>query len=911
MEYVALDFETTGLEPASDRVIEVGAVSFTPEEVFGTLSRLANPGRSVPIQVLRLTGIQRAELDVAAPWEEVLLELADFLSGRQLVGHGTRLEVGFLKAAGLLPEGAEFLDTLDLARILLPHASSYSLPLLVGELGLNQPRAHRALDDADATRQLLLYLGAEAARLSPKLAAALLAIVQPYSWPLADFFRWALRETPASTDRPPPEGARSSSKSVLASPATIPDDPEQLVELIGPSGPLARALPGYEQRAGQVEMLRAVAQIMQRGGTLVVEAGTGTGKSLAYLIPAAARARASGERVVVTTHTHTLQEQLMEKDIPWLQAWLPFNFQVALLKGRSNYLSLRRWRHYLDEPCREVEELGFRLKILLWLSRTESGDRAELRLQGKEFGYWSQVASDPLDCIGVHCHSGNCFVHRAREQAEQADVVVVNHALLMADAAAEGGLLPSFEHLVVDEAHHLEAAATEGLRRELEEGGLVGRLERLVSSGRSVGLLSNLLRQGRLDDSGQALSEAEKLAPRSHQLAVALFAATATWVKVMLRAEGGGDNLRLTPRLRENAKWAELTAAAVDTCTALAALCAELRRATSLSREWMGGEAPDQRLRELEIIRGQLEEDELLLRELFNQPSEGYVYWFQLTRNGTVGLRSAPIEVGPLIQEQILSPRSSVVLTSASLSIAGRFDFFRHRSGISETAHCLAVSSPFDYLKQALICLPTDMPDPSAGDFEPRLGAVIADVAGRLVGRTLVLFTSHRQLRDVYEELKQRRDLDDVLILGQGLDGPRGHLLSTFRAASRSVLLGTTSFWEGIDLPGDQLSCVMVVRLPFPVPSEPVYAARAERLRDSFSQYALPLAVLRLKQGFGRLIRRGDDRGAVVILDGRILGRGYGRTFLEALPPASRSIGPAVQIGAEIERWMAMAVEHS
>ncbi|HEV2477427.1 MAG TPA: DEAD/DEAH box helicase, partial [Candidatus Dormibacteraeota bacterium] len=257
--------------------------------------------------------------------------------------------------------------------------------------------------------------------------------------------------------------------------------------MLGPEGPLAAVIPGYEHRESQLQMLLAVAQIQARGGTLVVEAGTGTGKSLAYLVPSLARATSHRERVVVSTNTHTLQEQLMGKDLPALREWLPWVFKAVLLKGRSNYISLRRWRRYLAEPCRDAEELMFKLKVLIWLHSTESGDRSELRLYGREEVLWTNIASDPLDCVGIHCTKEDCYVHRARAEAETADLVVVNHSLLLADAEVGGGLLPEYDHLVIDEAHHLEEAATRGLRQEADGPGLIALLERL-----SGGLLGDL-----------------------------------------------------------------------------------------------------------------------------------------------------------------------------------------------------------------------------------------------------------------------------------------------------------------------------------------------------------------------------------------------------------------------------------
>ena len=919
-EYAAIDLETTGLDPARDRVIEIGAVAFTTDRVTSTLERLVDPGRSVPETVLRLTGIKPEELRGAASPEHALRELSEFLRGRQPVGHGARLDVDFLTSAGLWDPAQEILDTLDVARIVLPAAASHSLPLLAVEMGFSQPRPHRALDDADATRQLLLRLREEAAAYDERLKESMLALVAPYEWPIARFFAEAF--TAPNPDPVPASAARSYSPHTRKSPGLPPDDPDLVAALLGPEGPLAGVLPGYEHREPQLQMLLAVAQIQARGGTLVVEAGTGTGKSLAYLVPSIARAVRHDERVVVSTNTHTLQEQLMSKDLPGLREWLPWDFKACLLKGRSNYVSLRRWRRYLSEVCRDADELRFKLKVLVWLHSTESGDRSELRLHGREEVMWARIASDPLDCIGIHCTGEDCYVHRARAEAEAADLVVVNHSLLLADAEVGGGLLPPYDHLVIDEAHHLEEAATRGLRQEVDGPGLLALLDRLASplGGEVVqgtrgprtggdlraGLLAELRRQPHLGASDEAFAQAVPLTLAAGERVRELFESAASWVGARLNeGERRDDSLRLTPISREDVGWLPVRLIGENAGTALAALDAALRRAVSGARDWLGGAEPDQGVRELEIIRGRLHGAAALLDEALQTPDPNRVYWFTLiSRSENLVLRAAPINVGSLLREHVYAERRSTVFTSATLAVGGSFDYFRSRVGLRDEVEELILPSPFDFLHQALVCLPSDFAGPEHEEFDRQVEEIVAGVARRVGGRTLVLFTSHRQLRDVHTALKHRVDLDEVLILGQGIDGQRRHLLKTFEEADRPLLLGTSSFWEGIDVPGERLSCVIMVRLPFPVPSEPVYAARAEQVRDAFSQLALPQAALRLKQGFGRLIRRSTDRGAVVILDNRILGRDYGKAFLDVLPPASRFVGPAAEIPNQVGEWL-------
>jgi Rad3-related DNA helicase len=522
---------------------------------------------------------------------------------------------------------------------------------------------------------------------------------------------------------------------------------------------------------------------------------------------------------------------------------------------------------------------------------------------------WNRIASDPLDCVGIHCTKEDCYVHRARAEAEASDLVVINHALLLADAEVGGGLLPEFEHLVIDEAHHLEDAATRGLRQEIDGPGLLALIERLAHQepgSRPKGLLEELQRQPHLGASENVFADAIPLSLVAGQRANEVFRLAESWVvATMGEGERREESLRITQALRDDERFGPIHAAGESAVTSLAALDVTLRHAISGVRDWLGGTEPDQGIRELEMIRGRLQAAQGLLEEALVTPDPNRVYWLTpVARSESLQLRAAPINVGSLLRDRVYAARRSTVFTSATLAVGGNFDYFSSRVGLGSEIEELILPSPFDYLHQALVCLPVDLPMPDHEMFDSAVEEVIAAVAARVGGRTLVLFTSHRQLRDVHAALKQRVDLDDVLILGQGIDGQRRQLLKTFEEAERPLLLGTSTFWEGIDVPGERLSCVIMVRLPFPVPTDPVYAARAERVRDPFAQLALPQAALRLKQGFGRLIRRSTDRGAVVILDNRILGRDYGKAFLDVLPPASRFVGPGSDIADRVGDWL-------
>ena len=461
--------------------------------------------------------------------------------------------------------------------------------------------------------------------------------------------------------------------------------------------------------------------------------------------------------------------------------------------------------------------------------------------------------------------------------------------------------MPEYNHLVIDEAHHLEEAATRGLRQEVDGPGMLALLDRL-----GHGLLEDLERQPHLGASTDSFAEGVLLAKSAAERVGALFQVADIWVAARLgESDRREESVRITPAVREDERWGDLSNAAEDAVTALAALDATLRKSIAGVRDWLGGDEPDQGIRELEMIRGRLEAAQSLIHDALLHPDANRVYWFsQVSRMENLLLRAAPVNVGSLLRNRVYEERRSIVFTSATLAVGGTFDYFISRVGLGQDVEELILPSPFDFYRQALVCLPTDLPMPEEVGFDRAVEETIAAVAGRVGGRTLALFTSHQQLRDVHAALKQRVDLDEVLILGQGIDGQRRQLLKTFEEAERPLLLGTATFWEGIDIPGERLSCVIIVRLPFPVPTDPVFAARAEQVRDPFTQLALPQAALRLKQGFGRLIRSSTDRGAVVILDNRILGRDYGKTFLQVLPPAARYVGPGAQVAGRVGEWL-------
>jgi len=602
-------------------------------------------------------------------------------------------------------------------------------------------------------------------------------------------------------------------------------------------------LPNYEERPSQRQLSEAVEKVLGEGGLLLAEAGTGTGKTLAYLLPAVEL----GRRVVVSTGTKNLQEQLLDKDIPLLARALGRELKVAVMKGRANYLCLLRFDSFSQAGSfRRLEEIPLFRAVEEWAPQTETGDRAEIDGLPDVVDFWRETSASSENCIGTSCSEyERCWITVMRQRALEADVVVVNHHLLCADLAVRetspGTVIPEYDTLVVDEAHLLEDVATQyfGLQ---------------VSPHRVEDLCRDVERELRADrrDAPEVVAEMEAVRRR------------AEWFFKMLPAEAGR-------RLRAGWMDERLT----EQRNALLLRLEGLR--TALLAEGEGSEA-------ISGLAPRAAELGAQLRFITTADDDDHVCFVE-PRGRTPVLKAMPVDVSALLKELLFDRVRASVLTSATLAVEGGFSHLKERLGLTPTRELL-LASPFDYRRQAILYVPPRFPDPRDAEFVPRAAAEIARLLHISRGRAFVLFTSYANLNAVAERLAGTVDFP-LLIQGEA---PRPALLERFRGTPGAVLLATSSFWQGVDVVGDQLSCVIVDKLPFASPSDPVVAARIERLRhlgqDPFSAYQVPVAVLMLKQGLGRLIRSAADRGILAVLDNRLLNRGYGQRFLQSLPPA-------------------------
>ncbi|MCA9950040.1 MAG: DEAD/DEAH box helicase family protein [Anaerolineales bacterium] len=931
--YVAIDVETTGLNPAKDVIIEIAAITFRDHAIVDEFDTLVYPQRDIPPEITRITGITDEMVADAPSMYTVRSQVRSILSDHVLIGHNIDFDLGFLREERLGVVNP-CLDTLTLASILVPEAGRFGLEALANYLNLPLPaeeQTHRAGDDAILTIELFLALW-ERALLLP--IAHLEEIVQAgrnIDWPETLFFEEILIER-ARTAFEDGELRQRGQLRRLFNPSKIEGetinpiekplalDVDILADMIRPGGNFSQVFTGFEYRAQQEEMMTAVADALNLGDHVLVEAGTGTGKSIGYLLPAAFWSTQNGRRVVVSTNTINLQDQLIHKDIPLLQQCLPFELRAAVRKGRSNYLCTRFFQQLRRRGPNNEDEMVLYARILLWLPHTNSGDVAELTLRTPgERMVWSRLNGEKPVCSYDVCAAENCPVHIARQRAERAHIVIVNHALLLADLANEGHILPQFVDLIIDEAHHLETAVTNGMSFRADKRFLDTTLDDIARA--NGGMLANI--QGQVNASlapnlTQAFNEfANRMRNEAQTATMAVedfFAMLAYFLQDSLNSRSQfAQQVRLTAAARTQPgfdeveiSWDNLNKHLISISKNYTKLAAALLEAIENQGFEEGRDMWDAVVsngRDLEEARDNLD-------QIISTPKDEMIYWVE-TLKDRISLHAAPLHIGPLVEEHIFNSKEAVVLTSATMRTAGpygsdeaTFDYIRDRLHAKD-ANELAVGSPFDYKNRTLLYLVSDIPEPNQPGYQRYVESAILDVAQALGGRTMVLFTSFSQLKQTAQAIEGPLAAHKIMTLAQLPGTSRQKLLAQFKDPNgRCVLLGTRSFWEGVDVPGPALQALLLVKLPFDVPSDPIFAARSETFDNAFFEYSIPEAVLRFRQGFGRLIRRKDDEGVVAVLDKRVLTKRYGQLFVEALPECTVLRQRNGRLGELTLRWL-------
>jgi len=931
---VFLDLETTGLDPEREEIIEFAAIRVVGGAVAGEFSRLANPGRPLPLAITRLTGLTDGELRRQPPSRVVLEEFLRFVGDDPVVAHNAPFDQGFLQQKSDGGFRNTVIDTLALCRILYPTLEHHSLDAIAAHLGLAATERHRALGDTRLLAALWPRLLARLDELPFEVVASLSAVSGLTAWPARNLFLEAeARRLTGPFDAGPPNYRRllrdhtaelSQAREARreAEPRDRPPpkrlDVAALKALFAPGGAFARKLPGYESRPQQVRMVELVAQAFNQGQHLLVEAGTGVGKSIAYLVPAIHWARANGEKIVVSTNTKNLQEQLFFKDLPLLAAALEAPLKAALIKGRGNYLCVRKLLYLLEEAERELSEeerVAF-LAVLVWAATTETGDVAECTgfLAFRESDLWPKLCAAAEECPGPNCPERRyCFLARARALSMLADIVVANHAVVFADLEADSPVLPPYAHVVFDEAHNLEDAATEFLGVQVDRWEVMRSLRRLVRrerGGAERGLLPSIryrMKKGRERDLAEREERLDRFITESYGHVAEVERRLDVFLQAVEMAFAAAKRETEAVRYEAATRGPQLWDAIEREKKALVSVLGGLRKRLEQLAEDLEALADrdfPHRAESIYDLRGVAEglaEIQAALDFLVEAKDEGYVYWIEQIgrRKPMFRVAAAPIRVGPKLKELLYDRKDTIIFTSATLTAARSFEFLKDRIGLAQVdkARLVAedVGSPFDYDRQMLVLVPNFLPEPGAEDrdFSAQASKLLIEVFRASGGRGLALFTAYSMLNDAYPQLKAALEAEGILVLGQGFDGERRALTAIFKRDTTSVLLGTDSFWEGVDVPGEALSCLVIVKLPFAVHTAPVVQARCEEVEarglSSFRNYTLPSAVIKFKQGAGRLIRTKTDFGVVVVLDRRVLTRNYGPSFLRSLPTGHRT----------------------
>ena len=912
--YAAIDLETTGLKPGFDEIIEVGIVRCTPERTIERWSSLVRPLEMPPLRVQRITGITPSMLEQAPTWSEIAEQVENLLDGATLIGHNVQFDERFLDAQGLTSTTPS-IDTLPLAQVIDPAASSHRLGDLCRRYRIELEDAHRALADAEAARQVFLSLKHRFQRLPLQARDALteIAVAGDLFWPPGRVLReWSL-ETPrlAAPDR----DARRIQHPLLE-PVDLPQG--SLADLT------ARAFASiadddFEQRSEQLEMARDVAETLQHGGTLIVEAGTGTGKSLAYLVPAALWALKTGNTVIVSTHTINLQQQLEGKDVEFarrlisgVSATAAEALKSTVVKGRDNYLCQERADRELGRAA-EWEDPLLLARASVWRSMTERGDRVELRLPTPKLREWEKLSARDTACLSdrtcEYAMTGACFLLRVQRQAAGSHIVIANHALLIRALASGAVTMPDAPVVIIDESHAIEDVATSQLSLEMSESWMKESVQRVIEG--PDALTRSADRRG-LPAKAQRLKQ---YAGQADEALQQLFDEIGEFVSQHSdNQRGNEDRITLSQGARSTRAWSNLELVWEDAQTALGLLTTEVNE---IAEEWVSRarEARGEEERELQSLANEaqqvladLTERTRHLARAVTEYSSEEIAWAarEHRRTGAASVHTAPLSVASHLQP-LWNERHAAILTGATLATSAQerstFGYLRERLGIEDPVEA-QYGSPFDYERHCRVYLPTDILDADNHEHHDSVAHAIKTLSIAAGGRTMALFRSYSAMNQVTRRIKAELEAAGLVLLRQGPDGSAAAIVETLRSDPKSVAFGVAALWTGVDIPGDALSLLIMTRLPFAPPNDPVLKARGEQYDNEFMEFALPAAVLQFRQGIGRLIRTQSDIGAAVILDGRVASRRYGQHFLNALPPAPVIRMPVAAVAADLREFL-------
>ncbi|ATH72639.1 ATP-dependent DNA helicase DinG [Bacillus altitudinis] len=898
--FVVVDIETTGNSPKKgDKIIQIAAVVIENGQIVERYSKYVNPGKTIPGFIEQLTGIKQHMVDDAVFFEDIAQEVYDLIQGAYFVAHNVHFDLNFLndelKACGKNELDVLAIDTVEISRILYPELEGYKLTELSEELMLPHDHPHRADSDAEVTAMLFLTLLHQLRNTPPNVLKQLRRLS---SYLLSDIglLIKQLETNHSSQDDSLVEvgsfAVKDVTNPITESTYAVGADDEQLFEEIKEK--LPQTLEGYEVREGQLTMMNKVRDAFHERAYALIEAAPGIGKTLAYLIPAALEAKKSGKPVIISTYSILLQQQMLQRDVPLLKQLLPFEPAACVFKGRAHYICLDKFEHVLHEEDDNYDVVLTKAQILMWLLVTETGDLSELNLPSG-----AANIKDRISCVHMPFTSKkrrfkeHCFYERAKRKAQTADLILTNHRLLLSQT--EGASI--FQHAdvyVIDEAHQFEKTANETLG---DSASYIQLHAKLTQLGSLHGGLLKILKK-RFHGAGLSTDTFIEMDEYLQQLQMesdAFFSTVHSFVK---RTKPKADINRLIHRVRHHSKhaqWVRIKESASKLCSLLIA-CEKLYEQQKNELLHKSDQFIEQFAFEAEEYDQVMSFMQTFCSTLYRfifEPNNDETVWIEIDAKGAknaVFMHAQPLDTGELLADRFFMNKKSVVLTSGTLTINQRFDYCLERFGLQDFyPHLVQIDSPFELEKQLKVVVPADMPPITNRDereYVKQAANYIKIMEKQDQAKILVLFNSHEMLKAVYEELKSE-GMQSALF-AQGLTGGSPvKLTKMFKLAKQAILLGTGSFWEGVDFPGSELTTVIMARLPFRPPDSPLIEAKCEAAKkqgkNPFKAVALPEAVLTFKQGAGRLLRSEKDIGTLLILDRRVKTASYGKLFLESL----------------------------
>ena len=937
---VALDFETTGLDPEKDEIIETGMVRLEMGELVEKYSQLYHPSIPIPRAVSQLTGINNQDCKNQPELGEKFNDIPVFLEKHWIIMHNAPFDFNFLSKASFRYTGqsADYLlhriiDTLDLSRLLLHQLPNHKMETLVEHFEMNTRNSHRAAEDAESAAYVFYCLLPNILALNIHQIDRILKILKDGPDGLFPFFT-QVKQHIEQYGQPKRQHRSSGPSNIIGNQSSKPVTSvvsrlhmSDINAYFDENGILSKTIPRFEFRKSQFDMARAAGRIFNEDGFLIAEASTGVGKSLAYLVPALLWLSVNpGHKVIVSTHTKTLQDQLFSKEIPFLLDLMDQPILAVLLKGRGNYLCRRQWESVLENIGQRFSPSEKRklLPLACWIDETRTGDIEEN--PGFHSGYhaylWSKLNSDENRCRGFQCnYYHNCFLQKIRKAAQSANMVVINHSLLFSDLTSVHSVLGEYFSLIVDEAHHLENTASQFLGYTIHYKQLLNDLNHLYSrKPRKSGLLPSAIKMVQgvkikteekrkiktlINDIMGAISDISDIGKR-------LF----TIINNTFFTESPGNWLIEKKRILDSESF--IAPLSDDINAFILKLQTTINQFDLLINSL--NDLHNTSIKEtdcyFELNAGldRLNAIHKLINHFRDVDYKTHAVWIEKKQgNGldALSLYSVPVYIGDQLANSLYSGLKRCIMTSATLAIAEEFDYIIGRWGLdrieTERLTCSMFHSPFDYNEQVQLLVPSYLTNPGSSLFTQQVAGLLECILAVFPKGTLVLFTSHAMLREVYHQIRPALEQKGIRVLGQGIDGSRTLLLRLFLEDTTSVLLGTNSFWEGVDVPGKALELLTLVKIPFHVPTEPLFNARMEwieqKVGNGFMNYAVPEAVFRFKQGFGRLVRSGEDRGIVLLTDPRVLNTSYGRLFLESLPVQAISCESESAVIQKFESW--------